>query len=181
MFHLGVGRSQIEWKLKAKTQISVFPWAKIGQNDHSNPYIGSTRFALFWPMGKLKFEFSLSVSTQFSQSCRVLHLLLLLLLLLLLPVENQYLNNRNSNKHENLHVYIFFSWRVHCLVIFSLTLLLLVLLIVISTNSTNSRIMQRSTMSCNSVCRRRRKLSSHVRGERGRSSFSMVDSEDSSD
>ena len=38
--------------------------------------------------------------------------------------------------------------------------------------------MQRSTMSCNSVCRRRRKLSSHVRGERGRSSFSMVDSED---
>ena len=21
-----------------KTQISVFPWAKIGQNDHSNPY-----------------------------------------------------------------------------------------------------------------------------------------------
>ena len=41
--------------------------------------------------------------------------------------------------------------------------------------------MQRSTMSCNSVCRRRRKLSSHVRGERGRSLFSMVDSEDSSD
>ena len=33
----------------------------------------------------------------------------------------------------------------------------------------------------NSVCRRRRKLSSHVRGERGRSSFSMVDSEDSED
>ena len=33
---------QIEWKLKAKTQISVFPWAKIGQNDHSNPYIEST-------------------------------------------------------------------------------------------------------------------------------------------
>ena len=24
-----------------KTQISVFPWAKIGQNDHSNPYIES--------------------------------------------------------------------------------------------------------------------------------------------
>ena len=42
VFHLGVGRSQIEWKLKAKTQISVFPWAKIGQNDHSNPYIEST-------------------------------------------------------------------------------------------------------------------------------------------
>ena len=44
-------------------------------NDHSNPYIESTtvlsdrdfygRFALFWPMGKLKFEFSLSVSTEF--------------------------------------------------------------------------------------------------------------------
>ena len=42
VFHLGVGRSQIEWKLKAKTQISFFPWAKIGQNDHSNPYIEST-------------------------------------------------------------------------------------------------------------------------------------------
>ena len=42
MFHLGVGRSQIEWKLKVKTQISVFPRAKIGQNDHSNPYIEST-------------------------------------------------------------------------------------------------------------------------------------------
>ena len=41
--------------------------------------------------------------------------------------------------------------------------------------------MQRSTMSCNSVFRRRRKLSSHVRGERGCSSFSMVDSEDSED
>ena len=34
---------------------------------------------------------------------------------------------------------------------------------------------------CNSVFRRRRKLSSHVRWERGCSSFSMVDSEDSSD
>ena len=42
VFHLGVGRSQIEWKLKVKTQISIFPWAKIGQNDHSNPYIEST-------------------------------------------------------------------------------------------------------------------------------------------
>ena len=69
---------------------------------------------------------------KFSQSCHVLHLLLLLLLL---PVEEQYLNNRKSNKHENLHVHIFSSWRVHCPVIFSLTLLLLVLLIVISTNN----------------------------------------------
>ena len=42
VFHLGVGRSQIQWKLKVKIQISVFPWAKIGQNDHSNPYIEST-------------------------------------------------------------------------------------------------------------------------------------------
>ena len=25
-----------------KTQISVFPWAKIGKNDRSNPYIEST-------------------------------------------------------------------------------------------------------------------------------------------
>ena len=42
VFHLGIGRCQIEWKLKVKTQISVFPWANIGQNDHSNPYIDST-------------------------------------------------------------------------------------------------------------------------------------------
>ena len=42
VFHLGVGRSQIEWKLKVTTQSLVFPWAKIGQNDHSNPYIEST-------------------------------------------------------------------------------------------------------------------------------------------
>ena len=42
VFHLGVGRSQIQWKLKVKTQIPVFSWAKIGQNDHSNPYIEST-------------------------------------------------------------------------------------------------------------------------------------------
>ena len=42
VLHLGVGRNQIEWKLNVKTQISVFPWAKIGQNDHSNPYIEST-------------------------------------------------------------------------------------------------------------------------------------------
>ena len=25
-----------------KTDISVFPWANIGQNDHNNPYIEST-------------------------------------------------------------------------------------------------------------------------------------------
>ena len=42
VFHLGVGRSQMEWKFKVKIQILVFPWAKIGQNDHSNPYIEST-------------------------------------------------------------------------------------------------------------------------------------------
>ena len=43
VFHLGVGRSKIEWKLKVKTQISFFPWANIGQNDHpNNPYIEST-------------------------------------------------------------------------------------------------------------------------------------------
>ena len=38
VLHFDVGRSQIEWKLKVKTDISVFPWANIGQNDHSNPY-----------------------------------------------------------------------------------------------------------------------------------------------
>ena len=96
MFHLGVDRSQIELKLKVKTQISVFPWANIGQNDHSNPYIESTTV--------------LSDNT----SCAVFA-------------------NYASNKHENLHVYIFYSWRVRSLVIFLLTLLLLVLLIVIST------------------------------------------------
>ena len=42
VLHFGIGRSQIEWKLKVKTDISVFPWANIGQNDHSNPYIEST-------------------------------------------------------------------------------------------------------------------------------------------
>ena len=42
VLHLGVGRSQIEWKLKVKTEILVFPWANIGQNDHSNPFIEST-------------------------------------------------------------------------------------------------------------------------------------------
>ena len=33
VFHFCVGRSQIEWKLKVKTDISVFPWANIGKND----------------------------------------------------------------------------------------------------------------------------------------------------
>ena len=112
VFHLGVGRSQIEWKLKATIQISVFPRAKIGQNDHSNPYIESTTV----------------LSDSVSQFCHVLlHLLLL--------VELQYLNNRNTNKHEILHVYIFYWWHEHNVVIFSLTLLLLVLLIIISTNN----------------------------------------------
>ena len=58
-----------------------------------------------------------------------------LLLLPLLPIELQYLNNRNTNKHEILHVYIFYYWHVHNVVIFSLTLSLLVLLIVISPNN----------------------------------------------
>ena len=38
--HFGDGISQIEWKLKVKFQFSHR--AKIGQNDHSNPYIEST-------------------------------------------------------------------------------------------------------------------------------------------
>ena len=42
VLHFGVGRSQIERKLKVKADISVFPWANIGQNDHSNPYVEST-------------------------------------------------------------------------------------------------------------------------------------------
>ena len=59
--------------MKVKGQILIC--TAIMLNDHSNPYIESTtvlsdrdcygRFALFWPMGKLKFELSLSVSTQF--------------------------------------------------------------------------------------------------------------------
>ena len=40
VFHLGVGRRQIEWKLKVKFQFSHR--VKIGQNDHSYPYIEST-------------------------------------------------------------------------------------------------------------------------------------------
>ena len=65
VFHLGVGRSQMEWKFKVKTQILVFPWAKIGQNDHSNPYIESTTVLSdrdcygvlwhFWPYVKISF------------------------------------------------------------------------------------------------------------------------------
>ena len=38
----GVGISEIEWKLKVKTDIAVFPWANIGKNDHNNSYIEST-------------------------------------------------------------------------------------------------------------------------------------------
>ena len=53
-------------------------------------------------------------------------------LLLLLAVEELYLNNHKANKHDNLHVCIYFSGRVYCLVIFSLTPFL-VLLIVIRT------------------------------------------------
>ena len=49
--------------------------------------------------------------------------------IILLPVEFQYFNNRNTNKHKILHVYVFYCWHVHNVVIFSLTLLLLVLLI----------------------------------------------------
>ena len=33
---------KLSGKLKVKTEISVFTWANIGQNDHSNPYIEST-------------------------------------------------------------------------------------------------------------------------------------------
>ena len=54
---------------------------------------------------------------------------------LIVLVEFQYLNNQNTNKHEILHVYIFYWWHVHNVVIFSLTLLFHVLLIVISTNN----------------------------------------------
>ena len=42
VFHLGVGRIQSEWKLKVKMKFKFFHRAKIGQNDHSNPYIEST-------------------------------------------------------------------------------------------------------------------------------------------
>ena len=49
VFHLGVGRSQIRWKLKVKTLISVFPWANIRKNDHSNPYIESTTVLSDYP------------------------------------------------------------------------------------------------------------------------------------
>ena len=28
--------------MEIESEISVFPWANIGQNDHSNPYIEST-------------------------------------------------------------------------------------------------------------------------------------------
>ena len=41
VLHFDVGGSQIEWNMKAKSEISVFT-VHIGQNDHSNPYIEST-------------------------------------------------------------------------------------------------------------------------------------------
>ena len=46
MFNLDVGRSQIEWNMKVKTEISVFHSANIGKTDHSNPYIESTLIIL---------------------------------------------------------------------------------------------------------------------------------------
>ena len=77
VFHLGVGRNQMEWKFKVKTQILVFPWAKIGQNDHSNPYIESTtvlsdiyytyanvsirKFALFTLVHYISFNFLIQI------------------------------------------------------------------------------------------------------------------------
>ena len=42
MFHLGVGRSQIEWETESENSNFSFPMGQIGQNDHSNPYIEST-------------------------------------------------------------------------------------------------------------------------------------------
>ena len=78
------------------------------------------------PMGKLKFQFSLSVSTQFDlyqhqsgehvenksrKACKTGAILVISIFTELLcsssasfPVELQYLNNRNTNKHETLHV-----------------------------------------------------------------------------
>ena len=40
--HCGVIINRIEWKLKVKMKFQFFHRAKIGQNDHSNPYIEST-------------------------------------------------------------------------------------------------------------------------------------------
>ena len=38
--HFGVGRSQIEWNMKVKIEISICTGLML--NDHSNPYIEST-------------------------------------------------------------------------------------------------------------------------------------------
>ena len=38
--HFGVGRSQIEWNVKVKIEISICTGLML--NDHSNPYIEST-------------------------------------------------------------------------------------------------------------------------------------------
>ena len=65
VLHFGVGRSQIEWKLKVKADISVFPWANIGQNDHSNPYIESTTVL----SDRRNFQVSENRSTEITKQC----------------------------------------------------------------------------------------------------------------
>ena len=40
VLHFGVGRSQIEWNMKVKIEISICTGLML--NDHSNPYIEST-------------------------------------------------------------------------------------------------------------------------------------------
>ena len=40
VLHFGIGRSQIEWNMKVKIEISICTGLML--NDHSNPYIEST-------------------------------------------------------------------------------------------------------------------------------------------
>ena len=76
VLHLGVGRSQIEWKLKVKTEISVFPWVNIGQNDHSNPYIEST--TVLSDRAKTTIAVSIIESTSYSPIPIIVYLTVLL-------------------------------------------------------------------------------------------------------
>ena len=71
-------------------------------------------FALFWPMGKLKYQFSfqfpLNLTSTNTKVVISIHVISIFTELpcssssASFPVELQYLNNRDTNKHEILHV-----------------------------------------------------------------------------
>ena len=60
VLHFGVGRSQIEWNMKVKIEISI--WTGLMLNDNSNPYIESTTVLFDYLT-----EFIVKLHYQFSQ------------------------------------------------------------------------------------------------------------------